>query len=98
MGLNQLIHFQVVIWDGCGGAWQAWKLIPVKVESTSTPLVASPPPRNLDSCSFPSYDGGITGQSTIRTQHVESKRDEFGTIVSEVTFVTTHKIYRVPDP
>ena len=47
--------------------------------------------------SLPSYDGVGTGQSTTRTQHVESV-DELGTVVSEVTVVTTHKRYRVADP
>ena len=98
IGLNQLIHSQVVIWDENEGASQTWKLIPVKVESTSTPLLSSPLPGNLDLGSLPSYDGGVTGQSSTRTQHVGPERDDFGTIVSEVTVVTTHKRYRVPDP
>ena len=48
----------------------------------------------------PSYDGDA-GQSSIRAQHTESEHDEFGTVVNEVTVVTTtstvttRKRYRV---
>ena len=34
---------------------------------------------------LPSYDGGITGQSSTHTQHAESECDGFGTVVTEVT-------------
>ena len=98
--LNQFTS-QVVIFDDHEGAWQqTWKMIPVKVETVFTPasLSSSLPSGNLDSGFLPSYDGGVTGQSTARTQHAEPERDHFGTIVSEVTVVTTHKRYRVPDP
>ena len=98
---------QVVIFDEHEGAWQTWKLIPVQMETVSTP--ASPSSGNLDSSSLPSYDGGVTSQSTTRAQHVESEHDDFGTIVNEVTIVTTNstvatnstvttrKRYQVPD-
>ena len=52
---------------------------------------------------LPSYDGDGTGQSSTHAQHTESERDEFGTIVNEVTVVnttstvTTRKRYRVED-
>ena len=52
---------------------------------------------------LPSYDGDATGQSSTHAQHAESERDEFGTIVNEVTVVTitstitTRKRYRVKD-
>jgi len=80
---------------------QMWKLIPVKVESTFTPspLFSEVP----GSGSPPLYDGGSAGQSSTRAQHVESEQDEFGTIVNEVTVVTTNstvttrKRYRVED-
>ena len=91
-----------MIRDEQEGAWlQIWRLIPVEVEST--PIFSSSLPGNFDSGSLPSYDGGVTGQSTTQTQRVESERDDFGTIVNEVTVVTnnstitTHKRYRVPD-
>ena len=85
----------MLVHDEHEGTWQTWKLIPVKVENATTPSSSS---GNFDSGSLPSYDGGVTGQSTARTRHAESERDDFGTIVSEVTVVTTHKRYRVPDP
>ena len=55
--------------------------------------------------SLPPYDGDTAGQSSVCTQHVESENDEFGTIVNEVTVVTTtststvttRKKYRVED-
>jgi len=58
-----------------------WKLIPVNVKCV--------PSETLGSSSLPSYDGNATGQSSTHAQHVESERDDFGTIVSEVTTVTT---------
>jgi len=47
----------------------------------------------------PSYGGDGTGQSSTRTQRAESERDDFGTIVTEVTTVTTstRRRYRVED-
>ena len=46
---------------------------------------------------LPSYDGDTAGQSSAHTQHTESERDDFGTIVTEVTTVTTRRKYRVED-
>ena len=69
-------------------AWWIWRLIPVPVE-------------DVRSESLPSYDGDGIGQSSTNTQHAKSERDEFGTIVNEVTVVTTtntvttRKRYRV---
>ena len=54
--------------------------------------------------SLPSHDGAVTGQSTTRTQYVESGDGRLGTVVNEVTVVTTistvttYKRYRVADP
>ena len=47
----------------------------------------------------PLYEGAPTGQSSTRTQRAESERDDFGTIVTEVTTVTTstRRRYRVED-
>lgn len=73
-----------------------WKFFPVKTDASSTP-----PPEADDS---PLYEEGPTGQSSTRTKHAESEKDEFGTIVTEVTVVTTkstvttRKKYRVGDP
>ena len=66
-----------------------WKLIPVKVEASETMGQGLPP----------SYEGDATGRSSARTQRAESERDDFGTIVNEVTTVTTttHRRYRVED-
>ena len=82
---------------------QMWKLIPVKVENTSTPSPSSS--ENLGSGPLPSYDEDATRQSSARARHAEFERDEFGTIVNEVTVVTTNststvttrKRYRVED-
>ena len=51
----------------------------------------------FDSGSLPSYDGDATGQSSARAQHAEYERDDFGTVVTEVTTITTRKKYRVQD-
>ena len=45
----------------------------------------------------PLYEGDETGQPSTRAQHAESERDDFGTIVTEVTTVTTRRRYRVED-
>ncbi|KAF9649750.1 hypothetical protein BDM02DRAFT_3113175, partial [Thelephora ganbajun] len=78
---------------------RVWKLIPVKVEGVFTSSQSSS--GTLGSGPLPPYDGDATGQSSTRTQHVEPEHDEFGTIVKEVTVVTstvtTHKKYRVED-
>ena len=69
----------------------------MKVEDAPTP--SRPLSEKLDSGPLPSYDGDTTGQSSARTQQIESEHDEFGTIVNEVTVVTTttRKRYRVED-
>ena len=76
-------------WEDKGGFDQIWKLIPVNIEGRS---------ETLGSDSLPSYDSGANGQSSTHTQR-ESEQDGFGTIVSEVTVVTTttRKRYRVED-
>ena len=76
--------------------WWIWKLISVKASTPSPPSSETP-----GSGPLPSYDGDTIGQpSTNYTQHAESERDEFGTIVTEVTttVITTRKKYRVEDP
>jgi len=88
---------KVVTWVGNGPSlepWRMWKLVPVKVEGFFTP-----PQSPLGSGSPPSYGENTTGQSSTHTQHAESERDDFGTIVTEVTttVVTTRKKYRVED-
>ena len=75
-------------------AWWIWKLIPVKVGGSSTP--SRPSSETPGPSSLPSYDGNAIEQpSTNYAQHAESERDDFGTIVTEVTIVTTRKRYRV---
>ena len=73
----------------------------MNVECTSTlPRSSS---ETLGPDMLPSYDGGATGQSSTHAQHADSERDEFGTIVNEVTVVTTtstvttRKRYRAED-
>ena len=76
-----------------------WKLLPVKVEGVVTPsqLLSE----TLGSDSLPSYDRSTIGQSSTHTQHTEAEDDELGTVVNEVTVVTTtvttRKRYRVED-
>ena len=55
------------------------------------------PFETFGSGSPPLYDGDATGRSSTRAQHAESERDDFGTVVTEVTIVTTRKKYRVED-
>ena len=69
----------------------------MEVEGAPTPSRSSS--ETPGSGSPPSYGGDTTGQSPTSTQHAESERDEFGTIVTEVTttVITTRKKYRVED-
>ena len=60
-----------------------WKLIPVEA------------PETIGQELPPLYEGDVTGQPPTRTQHAETERDDFGTIVTEVTTVTTRRRYRV---
>jgi hypothetical protein len=97
--LNSGVVFQVELWKEAPPhrPWRIWNLLPVKIEGTSTPseLLSE----TLGSEVPPLYDGDATGQSSARTQHAESERDDFGTIVTEVTVstITTQKRYRVED-
>ena len=65
----------------------------MKVEGISTP--SRSPFGTMGQGFPPSYEGDAIGESSARTQ--ESERDEFGTIVTEVTTVTTRRRYRVED-
>jgi hypothetical protein len=67
-----------------------WKLIPVRVGPRPSAETAG---QDVP----PSYEGDATGQSSARAQRAESERDDFGTIVTEVTTVTTRRRYRVED-
>ena len=69
-------------------------MLPVKVEGGFVPSRSSSETLGLGP--LPSYDGD-TWQSSARAQHTESERDELGTLVTEVTVVTTRKRYRVED-
>jgi len=73
-------------------ASQVWRLIPVEVESMDTPLQSSSETFGLG---LPPYDLNESDQSSSHAQHVGSERDDFGTVVTEVTIVTTRKKYRV---
>ena len=72
--------------------WRIWKLIPVEVEGSSRH--AQLPAETVASGSLPSYDGD-QWQTSALAQHAESEHDEFGTVITEVTVVTTRKKYRV---
>ena len=65
----------------------------MKVERSSTPL--PPSSETLESGSLPPYRDA--GQSSTRAQHVVLERNELGTVVNEITVVTTtvttHKRY-----
>jgi len=67
----------------------------VKAEGTSTPSRSSS--GTVGQGFPPSYEGDAIGESSARTQRMESERDEFGTVVTEVTTVTTRRRYRVED-
>ena len=73
------------------------------MKAEDAPAPSRPLSEELGSGSLPSYDGATAGQSSARTQRIESEHDEFGTIVNEVTVVTTtstvttRKKYRVED-
>ena len=96
--------FQIILFgDGKPvPAWRIWKLIPVNVEGTLTPSQLLSETLGSGSL-YPCYDGHPTGKSFSRAQCDESEHDEFGTIVNEVTVVTTtstvttRKRYRVED-
>ena len=62
----------------------------MKVEGKPKPLQSS-----RCSGSLPSYNEDATGQPSTHTHHADSERDDFGTIVTEVTTVTTRRRYRV---
>ena len=70
----------------------------MKVEGVFTPS-----PETIGSCPLPPYDGDTAGRFSTHAQHAETERDEFGTIVNEVTVVTTTSTvttrnrYRVED-
>jgi len=72
--------------------WWIWKLIPAEGGDTLTVPSQSP-----GSESLPSYSGDTTRQFCTCVQHTEAERDDLGTIVTEVTTVTTRKRYRVED-
>jgi len=82
---------KVKFYNESGRSWQTWRLIPVKNEGAFTPLSSDV----FGSGALPPYDGDASGQSSTRAQRVESEQDGFGTIVTEVTTITTRKRYRI---
>ena len=56
-----------------------WRLIPVEMTDQVVP---------------PSYDGDAVGKSCTCLHRVESESDDVGTLVTEVTTVTTRRRYR----
>ena len=61
-------------------------------EGVDTPLQSSSETLGFG---LPPYGENQTGQSSDHVQHVGSEHDGFGTVVTEVTIVTTRKKYRV---
>jgi len=91
---------QVCSWDDTAShPRHIWKLIPVKVEDIFAPPQLSP--ETFGSTFPPSYNGDAPRQSSTYAQHAESEYGEFGTVVNEVTVVTStvtaHKRYKVED-
>lgn len=86
-----------VLGRGGGSTTQRiWRLIPAKVEGAiSSSQLASEILRSEP----PSYSGDATGQFPVHNQTAEFENDDFNTIVTEVTTVTTttRKKYRVED-
>lgn len=74
--------------------WRIWKLIPVKAEGAPTPSQSSTS-ETPGSGSLPPYHLDADGQCPTQTLHSERENDDFGTIVTEVTTITTRKRYRV---
>ena len=88
MWANQFTS-KVKIHDLTSQAWGMWKLIPTEVDGGATPPDEEPglgpaPPYNENERRGP-------------TTQAEYERDDFGTVVTEVTIVTTRKKYRVED-
>ena len=75
-----------------------WRLVPERGVGAFMPQRSSTSVETQEPGSLPSYEAG-PGQSSTRSQRAESERDEFGTIVDEVTVVTTttRRRYRVED-
>ena len=90
-----LFPSQVKIHECGGHGGQTWRLIPVKVEGTSTPSQILS--ETLGTDALPSYDGDTAGQRPAQAQHTAYEYDGFGTVVTEVTTITTRKRYRLED-
>jgi hypothetical protein len=97
--ITDIFTIQVHFWpDNEPVAWRIWKLVLVEIDGVFTSSI-------VGSGSLPPYDEATTGQSSTRVQRVGSEHDEFGTVVNEVTVVTTvtnstittRKRYRVED-
>ena len=75
-----------------------WKLVPERGVGAFIPQRSLTSVKTLEPGSLPSYEAG-PGRSSTCAQHAESERDEFSTIVDEVTVVTTttRRRYRVED-
>jgi len=69
-----------------------WKLIPVRAEPR-------PPNETMGEEFPPLYEGDPIGQPPAPAQRAEYERDDLGTIVTEITTVTTstRRRYRIED-
>ncbi|KAF9781721.1 hypothetical protein BJ322DRAFT_240454 [Thelephora terrestris] len=83
----------VAFYDLGTWAWQYWRLIPTEVEGNAT--LPQPSHESLGLDPLPPYNENEHRRSSTHAQ--ESERDDFGTVVTEVTtsIITTRKKYRV---
>ena len=88
MVTNRFIS-QVKFCDLTSNAWQVWRLIPTEAEGTDT----SYEPLDLDP--LPQFNERERTRFSANARREEHERDDFGTVVTEVTIVTTQKKYRV---
>ena len=91
-GANQFFS-QVKSCDTCPNAWQVWRLIPTDVEGTD------PPYERFGLDAIPPYNENERMRLPAQVRREELERDDFGTVVTEVTTftTTTRKKYRVED-
>ena len=84
---------QVKFYDFTPNAWQVWRLISTEVEGTGTPYERF----GLDP--LPQYNENEHMRFPAHVRREELERDDFGTVVTEVTTVTTstRRRYRVED-
>jgi len=80
-------------YDSASYTWQVWRLIPTEVEG------ADRPHERFDLDPLPQYNENERMRFPAHVRREELDRDDFGTVVTEITTVTTstRKKYRVED-